>query len=660
MESKEETSGGKPGRWREVVVIDEARGVRIVEETATMRQVWLIRLNATQRADDDLILNLGAMLERLAAVQEPQLGLPVTGWPELTDSGEIGFAIPAGQLWGDVFPLRTKAAWQKTKRCAISFVRLLEAAARHGLVDGSLHPSRVWMADDGRILVPGFGFGSRLDPANQNDVRRIWFSPQAADGFPVATADDIYSVGAMIYQAATGATPLDPNNLVYEIRYTTPAPAVKAGAQIPVRGSEALAACLEKDPSKRPVTLAALLGGFEEVDAPAPQKGKPFMPVEFDPSLSQSAPLPPLPSMTPMRPAFLRPEVWFATIVMLSAVGLGAWMIWFSWPKDKSAADPTTEDALVAKNRELEAQLDREANSRGATNGFPDVPGVTNLAKLLAPSTNNFSVPVPASTPDTKSQSQMEEVRRASERKAAEIIKEAQRLADVKLQQERDAAEKNRLAVVVKDEAKFVSIFNGQDLKGWAGDSAYWSVQNGTLTGWIGTDATPGTIGWLTCSQPAVGDFELRGEFRLRLLRDNRAGSAAVLYRASEGGRDGYHFVLGFDPSIIGSVVGNSGRGILAIQGQMTEQVTAASGRPISSALPGAAAAQSAIRMNDWNEFRITARGDTITHEINGQTVALLKDGSPIGPRRGLISLRVGGETPACVVQFKDLKLRRE
>jgi hypothetical protein len=660
MESKEEISGGTPGRWREVVVIDEARGVSIVEEPAAKRQVWLIRVSAEQRADDDLMLNLGAMLERLAAVQEAQLGLPVTGWPELMEAGEIGFAIPAGQLWGDVFPLKTKAAWPKAKACSVSFVRLLEAAARHGLVDGSLHPSRVWMAADGRILVPGFGFGSRLDPATQNDVRRIWFSPQAADGFPVVAADDVYSVGAMIYQAATGATPLDPNNLVYEIRYTTPAPAVKAGAQITVRGSETLAACLEKDPAKRPATLAALFGGFEEVDAPAPQKGKPFIPLEFDPGLSQSNPLPPMPSMGPMRPLLLRPEVWFATIVMLSALGLGAWMIWFSWPKEKSPLKPTSEEVLVAKNRELEAQLDREANSRGATHGFADIPGVTNLAQLLAPATNDFNTPVPAAAPDKRSQAQMEEVRKASRRKAAEIIEEAQRLADDKLRQEREAAEKKRLAVIVKEEAKFVSIFNGKDLKGWVGDRAYWSVQNGTLTGWIGADATPGTIGWLTCSQPEVGDFELRGQFRLRLLRDNRAGSAAVLYRALPGGRDGYHFVLGFDPSIIGSVVGNSGRGILAIQGQMTEQVAAASARPIITALPEAAAAQSAIRMNDWNEFRIVARGDTITHEINGQTVARLKDGSPIGPRRGLISLRVGGETPACVVQFKELTLRRE
>jgi hypothetical protein len=508
--------------------------------------------------------------------------------------------------------------------------------------------------------VPGFGLGPLLDPAKQADVRQIWFSPQAADGFPVTALDDRYSVGAMVYQAVTGVIPLDPHNRVYEIRYTTPVTPLKAGAQIPPRTSETIAACLEKDPAKRPAATSALIGGFDVADAPAPQKGKPFMPVEFDPGLSQGRPLPPPPSMMPMRPAILRPEVWFATFVMLAAVGLGAWMIWFSWPKENTGSGSGKAPAHAETDQELEARLLREAAATGASNGVAAVPAVTNLAALLASTPTNPPVAAVVAAPDEKLYPGLEELRKNSERRAAEIIEEAKRRAEDQFKKSQEAAEKKRRAATVEEQSKFLPLFNGQDLRGWIGDTNYWSVQNGTLTGWIGAEATPGTIGWLTCGQPAVGDFELRGQFRMRLLRDNKAGSAAVLYRASAAGRDGYHFALGFDPTLIGSVVGNTGRGILALQGQRTEQLPSATARPVSSALPDAAAAQAGIRMTDWNEFRITARGDTITHEINGRTVAMLKDGSPLRPRSGSISLRVGGEMPACVVQFKELKLRRE
>lgn len=660
MEPMDENAGGAPARWRDLAQIDEARGVWMVEEPAEGRQVWLIRLNAAQRADGELTAALGKVIGELATLAEPQLGVPVTGARELAESGEIGFAVPPGQLWGDVFPLGKKMPWASARSWALSFARVLETASRHGRVDGSLHPSRVWLTEDGRILVPGFGLGPLLDPARQGDVRQIWFSPQAVDGFPVTALDDRYSVGGMVYQAVTGVAPLDPNNRVYEIRYTTPASPLKAGAEIPPRTSETIMACLEKDPAKRPASSAVLIGGFDVVNVSAPQKGKPFMPVEFDPTLSQAQPLPPPPSFGPVRPLLLRPEVWFATFVMVAAAGLGAWMIWFSWPKEKAGPGAGGPKTQAETDRELEARLRREAAAQGASNGIVGDAVVTNLAELLAfTPTNPPAAPVVA-VPEKTVDPSLETLRKDSERRAEEIIEQAKRRAEEQFKKDQEASEKKRQAAAAEEQSKFVPIFNGQDLNGWSGDTNYWSVQNGTLTGWIGADATPGTIGWLVSGQPAVGDFELRGQFRMRLLRDNRAGSAAVLYRATAAGRDGYHFALGFDPALIGSVVGNSGRGILAIQGQMAEQLQAAAARPISSALPGAAAAHAGIRMNDWNEFRILARGDTVTHELNGHTVAVLKDGSPLRPRTGAISLRVGGEMPACVVQFKELKLRRE
>ena len=65
-----------------------------------------------------------------------------------------------------------------------------------------------------------------------------------------------------------------------------------------------------------------------------------------------------------------------------------------------------------------------------------------------------------------------------------------------------------------------------------------------------------------------------------------------------------------------------------------------------------------AIDMSEWNEYVITARGNRLTHVINGlTTVDVTDDEAGKSARSGLIALQLHAGPPM-LVQFKDIQLK--
>lgn len=60
----------------------------------------------------------------------------------------------------------------------------------------------------------------------------------------------------------------------------------------------------------------------------------------------------------------------------------------------------------------------------------------------------------------------------------------------------------------------YEALFNGENLQGWDGDPALWTVTNGAIVG--STDGQPLTRNSFLVSEERYGDFELRFEVRVR------------------------------------------------------------------------------------------------------------------------------------------------
>ena len=81
-------------------------------------------------------------------------------------------------------------------------------------------------------------------------------------------------------------------------------------------------------------------------------------------------------------------------------------------------------------------------------------------------------------------------------------------------------------------EPGFQSLFNGKDLAGWVGLTAFWSVRDGAITGQTTTANPLKTNTFLVWSGGDVKNFELRAAFRLTGQNDKGFANSGIQYRS--------------------------------------------------------------------------------------------------------------------------------
>lgn len=220
------------------------------------------------------------------------------------------------------------------------------------------------------------------------------------------------------------------------------------------------------------------------------------------------------------------------------------------------------------------------------------------------------------------------------------------------------------------------AIFNGTDLTGWEGNPLLWSVKDGAITGITPPDPANPAKGiikhntFLVWKGGTVGDFELT--FRYRIEK----GNSGVQYRSRElaAGEfgpivSGYQADFEAGTTYSGILYEERGRGILAKRGEKTviraKAKDAADPKSkdlaveVTGTVGDSAAIQASIKAEDWNDYKIVAKGNHVQHFINGlQTIDVVDEDSAHAPKEGLLALQIH-QGPPMVVQFKDLLLKR-
>jgi serine/threonine protein kinase len=141
------------------------------------------------------------------------------------------------------------------------------------IVHRDLKPSNLMVNAKGDVKVADFGIArsltdsvSMLTMARGTSGTLAYMSPQQLDGERVSELDDIYSLGATIYELLTGKPPFYSGQLDRLVREKVP-PSIAvrradlgttSKASIPQHWEEAVAACLAKDPAARPRSAAEL------------------------------------------------------------------------------------------------------------------------------------------------------------------------------------------------------------------------------------------------------------------------------------------------------------------------------------------------------------------------------------------------------------------
>ena len=199
--------------------------------------------------------------------------------------------------------------------------------------------------------------------------------------------------------------------------------------------------------------------------------------------------------------------------------------------------------------------------------------------------------------------------------------------------------------------AEWNELFNGRDLAGWTGDPRLWKVENGSIIG--ETDNAERKVPANTFliwegAQPA--DFEL--EFKARVTGKNNSG---VQYRSTRPNPDtwkltGYQFDLHPAKNYLGMLYEEGGRGIACTRGQ---KVKLKDKPEVTGKLD-----VEDVSLDQWNSYRVVARGNVLQHFVNGKPAAEIHDEHPEKrAMKGLIGLQLHAGPPM-KAEFKDLRWR--
>jgi len=204
----------------------------------------------------------------------------------------------------------------------------------------------------------------------------------------------------------------------------------------------------------------------------------------------------------------------------------------------------------------------------------------------------------------------------------------------------------------------FRSIFDGKTLEGWDGNPDFWSVEEGAITGQTTPDNPTKGNTFIIWRGGTPGDFELKLVYRLR-----NHNSGIQIRSWEEPDNWGKWVIGGYQADIAeaarfdGILYGERYRGILCMRGDKTvigenhkPEIVGKVGDP-DELLAG-------VKKADWNEYHIVAKGNHLTHYVNGNQMVDVTD-DDVEQRRadGLIAFQLHAGPPM-KVQFRNVRIK--
>jgi eukaryotic-like serine/threonine-protein kinase len=203
----------------------------------------------------------------VAAINHPGI-VTIHSIEEASGLQFLTMELVEGRTLGDLIP---ETGWpvDRVLQIAIPLADAIGAAHRRGIAHRDLKPSNIMVTADDRVKVLDFGLAKLLKPAQPGATSRsnrtltadgqilgtiAYMSPEQAEGKPSDRRSDIFSLGIVLYEIASGERPFrgdTPLAVLAAVAEEDPRPLYEIKPELPLDLWRIVRRCLMKDPERR-------------------------------------------------------------------------------------------------------------------------------------------------------------------------------------------------------------------------------------------------------------------------------------------------------------------------------------------------------------------------------------------------------------------------
>jgi hypothetical protein len=228
----------------------------------------------------------------------------------------------------------------------------------------------------------------------------------------------------------------------------------------------------------------------------------------------------------------------------------------------------------------------------------------------------------------------------------------------------------------IDEHTGFQQIFDGKSFTGWDADPSIWRIEDSVMVGET-LEGKPKGNNYIVYRGAKARDFDLKLQMKIE-----KGGGGGIQYRSVTGvpwtrpqpaGQPPYDLkfmmtgpqadfwfpVRAQAASYTGQWYSeNTMQGILAYRGQVTEALPGQANRLVAN-IGDKRALGGYVKVNEWNDYEIIARGGVMMHIMNGQLMAVFIDDNKdsVNNQPGLIGFEI--ESQPCKISVRDIWLRK-